>query len=415
MSASIITHNLTKNFRSSKRQKSNILTISELLKGNAITDEVRIEEQAAVKDISLSIHTGERIGIVGRNGAGKTTLLNMLAGLLEPTSGELEVNGEVCAVMTLGIGLREDLTGRENIYIDGDIKGNSKHDIDKIVDDVIEFAELDKFIDMPLRAYSTGMKARLAFSLLVNTSPEILIIDEALSVGDEFFTRKATARMNELCQQGKIVILVSHSTASIVNMCNRCLWMDKGEIIMDGKPAEVTKAYIETVRKQDEKELVEKFYRYADKTKKSHDCEIKDFYASNDDESKSRAIFNTDEKLVMHLSFTLPQQGITGVLLTVMRLDGLIVVKNFLDNEPFFSDSKSSFAAFEIALGKVILGEGIYQASLEIVHDKTTLASKIIIFEVQTLTKPVGGRPTLLYPTYISSRKNMTGENNVRV
>lgn len=145
----------------------------------------------ALQDLTLSIEEGERVGIIGRNGAGKSSLLQMLAGVTEPTSGQIQITGEVTAVLTLGTGLREDLTGRENIYLELDTKGKTRKICEKDVSAIIEFAELGKFIDLPLRTYSTGMKARLAFAMMTQINPEILIIDEALSVGDAAFSAKA--------------------------------------------------------------------------------------------------------------------------------------------------------------------------------------------------------------------------------
>ena len=216
---------------------------------------------AAVDGVSLEIANGERVGIIGRNGAGKSTLLHLIAGITTPSSGSIDVTGKVTAVMTLGIGLREEATGRENIYLDGEVQGVARSHIDAALDDVISFSDLGKFIDYPVRTYSTGMKARLAFSMITHLEPEILIIDEALSAGDAAFSAKATRRIKELCKRGKIVIVVSHGMGTINDICNRCLWMDAGRIEMDGKPVDVTQAYIEAVREADEKALLEKFGR----------------------------------------------------------------------------------------------------------------------------------------------------------
>ena len=189
-----------------------------------------------LRGLSFQFAEGERIGVIGRNGAGKTTLLQLIAGIGVPTGGVLEINGHVTAIFTLGLGLREDLSGRENIFIDGELQGRSHAETAAVMAATIAFAELGEFIDRPVRTYSTGMKARLAFSMLVHIEPEILIIDEALSVGDAQFARKATAKMRELTQRGKILIVVSHSMGAIRDMCNRCLWIDGGVIRMDGTP-----------------------------------------------------------------------------------------------------------------------------------------------------------------------------------
>ena len=215
--------------------------------------------KVAVDRLTLSIAEGERLGIVGRNGAGKSTLLHMIAGLSGPTSGSVRISGKVTSIMTLGVGLRDDLSGRENIYVDGEIQGKSRAETDSVIEQVIEFSELGEFIEYPVRTYSTGMKARLAFAMISHIDPEILIIDEALSVGDASFSVKATARILEICARGKIVILVSHGMQAIRDICNRCIYMKDGRIVMDGQPDAVTRAYIEEVREADEAELMLKF------------------------------------------------------------------------------------------------------------------------------------------------------------
>jgi lipopolysaccharide transport system ATP-binding protein len=213
----------------------------------------------AVNDVSLTIKQGERVGIIGHNGAGKTTLLQIIAGLAAPSSGSVIVQGHVNCVMTLGIGLREALSGRENIYIDGELNGKLRSEIDTVIDKIIEFADLGKFIDLPVRTYSSGMKARLAFSMIVFIEPEILIIDEALSAGDAKFSAKASTKMKELCAKGDILIIVSHSMAAIVEMCDRCLWLDHGRLVMDDIPEKVTKAYVDAVRKTEEEKIRTRF------------------------------------------------------------------------------------------------------------------------------------------------------------
>ena len=199
--------------------------------------------KAAVAGLTLSMEAGERVGIIGPNGAGKSTLLHMIAGIGTPSSGSVIVDGKVTSILTLGIGVREEMTGRENIYLDGELQGKTRHQVDEVIDAIVDFAELGEFIDRPVRTYSTGMKSRLSFAMISHVNPEILLIDEALSAGDAAFSVKATAKIREICARGKIVLLVSHSLGAIRDMCNRCIWMEEGAIIMDGSPGEVTRAY----------------------------------------------------------------------------------------------------------------------------------------------------------------------------
>jgi len=216
-------------------------------------------EVRALQDVSFEICEGERVGIIGRNGAGKTTLLSILCGITGPTAGIIEVQGDVHAMLTIGAVLRDDATGRENIRLDGAIHGKSSEEIEAHIAEIIAFSELEEFIDRPVRTYSSGMKGRLAFSMGAFIDPNILIIDETLSVGDSFFSQKATQRMKEITRRGRIVIVVSHALGLIKDMCTRCLWLDQGKLVMDGHPADVTRAYQGTVEQADEAELLAKF------------------------------------------------------------------------------------------------------------------------------------------------------------
>ena len=204
---SINVKNLVKVFPTSFIDKS--LNLLRLLLGR--TESRTRRSKVAVDSVSLTVNEGDILGIVGPNGAGKSTLLQMIAGILSPSSGDMDIKGHVTAVMTLGVGLKDDLTGRENIYIDAEINGKTRSEIERVVNEIIEFADLAEFIDLPIRTYSTGMKSRLAFSMIVNIDPEILIIDEALSVGDKAFAEKSLDKMKDFKRQGKTMIFVSHS------------------------------------------------------------------------------------------------------------------------------------------------------------------------------------------------------------
>ena len=200
--------------------------------------------KVAVQTTTLTVHAGERLGIIGPNGAGKSTLLRIMAGLADPSSGQIDVEGRVTAIFTLGLGLREDLRGRENIYVDGELQGKSRAEVAEVVDDIIAFTDIGEFIDRPVRTYSTGMKSRLAFAMLIHINPEILIIDEALSAGDCLFAAKAYRKMQEICDRGMITIIVSHTMQNVLDLCTRCLWMENGRVVMDGDAAEIGRAHV---------------------------------------------------------------------------------------------------------------------------------------------------------------------------
>lgn len=197
----------------------------------------------AINDVSFSIRKGESVGIVGRNGAGKSTLLKLITGVCFSDSGQVTVNGNVAALLELAAGFDAEMTGRENIYLKGCILGLSKNHIKDIEDDIIEFAELDDFIDQPVRTYSSGMKARLGFAINVGIDPDILVIDEALSVGDAAFGEKCKNKVAEIIDEGATVLFVSHSQDKIKEFCKRGLLLEKGSLVLDSDIDTVTREY----------------------------------------------------------------------------------------------------------------------------------------------------------------------------
>ena len=205
---------------------------------------LKYEEFQVLDDISFHVNKGEVVGIIGRNGAGKSTLLKIIAGVLKPTEGEVTVQGNIVPMLELGSGFDFELTGRENIFLNGAILGYSKEFLESKYDEILEFSELGHFIDMPIRNYSSGMMTRLAFSVATVVQPEILIVDEILSVGDEGFQNKSKARMMELMSGGTTVLFVSHSIDQIEEMCDKVLWLEHGQIKMYGTTKEVCDHYI---------------------------------------------------------------------------------------------------------------------------------------------------------------------------
>jgi len=197
----------------------------------------------ALRDASVQIREGEVVGVIGRNGAGKSTLLKAIAGVLRPTTGVIEVRGRIVPLLELGTGFNENLTGRENIYLTGSLFGLGRGEIAARIDDIIQFAELEDFIDVPIKHYSSGTVARLAFSLATDADPDVLLIDEVFSVGDEFFQRKSMARMRRLFDDSRTIVLVSHSLDLIRFQCTRVIWLEAGTIVRDGEPGAVIDAY----------------------------------------------------------------------------------------------------------------------------------------------------------------------------
>ena len=208
--------------------------------------ELFFEEFKALKNISFKIKRGETVGLVGTNGSGKSTMLKVIAGVLEPTSGNCVVRGNIAPLIELGAGFDYELTARENIYLNGALLGYTKEFLDSKMEEIIEFAELEDFMDMPLKNYSSGMTARIAFAIATITEPDVLIVDETLSVGDVFFQRKCEKRIKHFVDSGDVtVLLVSHSMDQVERICERAIWIEKGDMRMDGPVEDVCQAYRE--------------------------------------------------------------------------------------------------------------------------------------------------------------------------
>ena len=202
------------------------------------------EEFWALKDVSFDIQQGDRVGIIGRNGAGKSTLLKILSRITEPTSGKISIKGRVASLLEVGTGFHPELSGRENIYLNGAILGMSKVEIKKKFDEIVDFSEVEKFLDTPVKRYSSGMYVRLAFAVAAHLEPEILIVDEVLAVGDAQFQKKCLGKMDEAGREGRTILFVSHNMGVISQLCTTCVWLEQGEIREIGQTGDVINAYM---------------------------------------------------------------------------------------------------------------------------------------------------------------------------
>jgi lipopolysaccharide transport system ATP-binding protein len=200
----------------------------------------------ALKELSFEVRPGEILGIIGRNGAGKSTLLKVLSRITEPTTGRIELYGRLGSLLEVGTGFHPELTGRENIYLNGAILGMRRSEIEHKFDEIVAFAEIEKFLDTPVKHYSSGMYMRLAFAVASSLEPEILVVDEVLAVGDSEFQQKCLGKMDEISKEGRTVLLVSHNMPSIINLCQRAILLSGGKIIAEGRPAEVIHDYLST-------------------------------------------------------------------------------------------------------------------------------------------------------------------------
>ena len=204
-----------------------------------------VREIEAVKGVTLDVPRGSVVGILGANGAGKSTLVRTIAGILPPTSGRIDVYGRVNTLLALGVGFNRNLSGRDNVRLGGLAAGLQRDKLEEKYEEIVKFAELGEFMDMPMRTYSSGMYGRLAFSVAVNMDPDILIIDEALSVGDARFRRKSANKMKQLCSEDRTVVLVSHALQTVRDLCDQAIWMDQGVMKMWDEPDAVVDAYTE--------------------------------------------------------------------------------------------------------------------------------------------------------------------------
>src|SRR5450759_1572081 len=203
------------------------------------------EEFWALKDVSFDIQQGDRVGIIGRNGAGKSTLLKILSRITEPTSGRVSIKGRVASLLEVGTGFHPELTGRENIFLNGAILGMSKVEIKKTFDQIVAFAEVEKFLDTPLKRYSSGMYVRLAFAVAAHLEPEILIVDEVLAVGDAQFQKKCLGKMESAGREGRTVLFVSHNMVALKSLCEKAIWINAGRVVEKGRAEDVVTNYLD--------------------------------------------------------------------------------------------------------------------------------------------------------------------------
>ena len=228
---------------------------SALLSRSLVRDLNPTETFAAVKNVSVSVPRGQTLGVIGRNGSGKSTLLKLVAGITKPTTGTVKVSGRISALIELGAGFHPEISGRENVFINGIMLGLTKREITRKFDEIVEFAELEEFIDAPVKNYSSGMYMRLGFAVAIHVDPDVLLVDEVLAVGDEGFTHKCLDKFSEFKRRGKTILLVTHSLGLVEKFCDEALWMDSGRTKLQGDPKRVVGAYITDVEKSEEQHL----------------------------------------------------------------------------------------------------------------------------------------------------------------
>ncbi len=248
MTAAITIEDVSKRFRL-YHERNQSLKASILRRRRGV-----FEEFWALKDVSLEIPEGTTFGLIGENGSGKSTLLKCMAKILRPDRGRVAVAGKVSALLELGAGFHPELSGRENLYLNGSILGLKRRELDKIFDEIVDFAGLERFIDMPVKVYSSGMYVRLGFSIAINVDPDVLLVDEVLAVGDEEFQRRCEQKFSDFKQAGKTIVIVSHALGTMRNVCDRLGWLESGELKMVGEPGNVVDDYVGDVHDRERAE-----------------------------------------------------------------------------------------------------------------------------------------------------------------
>jgi lipopolysaccharide transport system ATP-binding protein len=364
----IVITNVVKSFKKTARRNEYTTFKSELVR--LLTFQRRLVEPStlieALKGVDLRIPRGATVGIIGRNGSGKSTLLKLMTGIYAPSSGNIAVDGRISALLELGAGFHPDFTGRENILINGIILGMARNDIKARVPEIIDYAELGDFIDEPVRTYSSGMFMRLAFAVATHVEPDILIIDEILSVGDEHFARKSLARMNEFRQSGKTIVLVTHDLGTVANWCTLAAWIDGGRIRMFGPSAEVVNEYRRAVSAAEAEALKTGHSALSQpglalpetSAPPAEAPRIASLQAARlkDRTGASPPAFHPDAPLTVELDFAVAHKAKTTFSVDVMSSDGRLVFSSAFDGGEL-----AGKGTVKVEVQRLGLGGGVYE------------------------------------------------------
>lgn len=326
------------------------------------------QDYVALKNLSFDVLKGEVVGVVGPNGSGKSTLLKIIAGSLDKTSGKIKVNGKVSAVLELGLGFNPEYTGRENIYAGGLVLGMNKKEVDAKINEIIAFSELGDFIDRPFKTYSSGMQARLTFSVAASIKPEIMIIDEALAAGDNYFVAKCMDKIEEMCQSGATVLFVSHSLPTVRKLCQRVIYLEKGRIVSIGEANDVCELYQRAIMLEISEKLKNenKVNKYSPENGVWRRTDVIDITKIKilDKSGKQRYSFYQNDKVTFRLYYeTQKPLKNMSVWVTFHRSDG-VMATSFLSCIPYQELGEFNGKGYlDITWDKIYLGDGDYLIS----------------------------------------------------
>lgn len=355
--------------------------IDRLKEACSITKKSYHKEFSALNGISFEVEKGDAIGILGKNGCGKSTLLKMITGVLTPTSGTIEINGKVSAILELGTGFNPEYTGIENIYLNGTMMGCTREEIDKKVDSIVEFADIGDFINQPVKIYSSGMFARLAFAVAINVNPDILIVDEALAVGDTRFQIKCINKMKSLKDSGTTILFVSHATEQIKRFCNKAIWIKDGKIKEQGPASEIA-------------DLYEDYMKYGDVDNKK-DVRLKE---TNDTSTNEEAIEEEEKTIDGLRPFKMPldEDTLAAIVNVKINKEKLSTFEDF--------EVEVTYDVFKEKIEGFLLGVAIYTPNREYIFGPNTYLEKAevpntygrhkVVYRIPSMTL-LGGKYTI--------------------
>ncbi len=358
-------NNVSKKFKKGEKFNSLRDAIPRLFgNGNGL----KREEFWALKDVSFEVKKGDVLGVIGPNGAGKSTILKLLSGIMVPNKGTMNIVGRLSALIEVAAGFHNELTGRENIYLNGTILGMTRKEIDSKIDQIIEFSGISEFIDTPVKRYSSGMYSRLGFSVAAHMDPDILLVDEVLSVGDISFQAKCAEKMRELLKCGATILIVSHNLTLIQSLCKRVILLNRGEISKQGTPEEVIPYYENIVYKQREEEVKKKISTQDYYVKANHEelIRISDVTICNGQLQKKEN-FEVGESITIEVDYEAKKSIESPIFsLEIIRADGVLCCSSNTKENGFKLNNVDGKGRIKINLGDIGLASGIYVAKISI-------------------------------------------------